>query len=101
MSASKTVGAPVEELFRVVTDAGMRERWLPDGLLAERTARPRRSARFDWGDGTTRVNFGFVDKGTRSQVALAHERLPDQETADKTKRYWRDRLTRLKQLLEG
>jgi hypothetical protein len=101
VSASKTVDAPLEELFRVVTDPGLRGRWLPDGLLTERTTQPRRSARFDWGDGTTRVNVGFVDKGTRAQIALAHERLPDQETADKTKQYWRDRLARLKQLLEA
>jgi hypothetical protein len=101
VSVSKIVDASVEELFRAVTDPGLREGWLPDGLLTERTTQPHRSARFDWADGTTRVNIGFVDKGTRAQIALAHERLPDQETADRTKQYWRDRLDRLKQLLEG
>ena len=102
ISASKTIEVPVERLFEAFMDAGLRERWLPDGELRERTSQPARSARFDWGDGATRVNAGCESKGdARSQVALAHERLADAQAADEMKRYWRERLNALKALLEG
>jgi uncharacterized protein YndB with AHSA1/START domain len=42
VSASKTVAAPVERLFDAFVDGSLRERWLPDGELRERSAtRPR------------------------------------------------------------
>jgi hypothetical protein len=34
-------------------------------------------------------------------VGLAHERLPDADTADEMKTWWRERLTALKSQLEG
>jgi uncharacterized protein YndB with AHSA1/START domain len=102
ISASKTIEVPVERLFEAFMDPTLRERWLSDGDLRERTSQPARSARFDWGEGATRVNAGFESKGeARSQVALAHERLADAQAADEMKRYWRGRLNALKALLEG
>ena len=102
VSASKTVGVGVERLFDAFMDDELRERWLPDGELRERTAQPGRSARFDWGDGATRVNVGFEPKGdARSQVAVAHERLADAQAAEEMKLFWRERLNALKALLEG
>jgi uncharacterized protein YndB with AHSA1/START domain len=38
VSASKTVAAPVERLFAAFVDADLRERWLPDAGLRERTS---------------------------------------------------------------
>jgi uncharacterized protein YndB with AHSA1/START domain len=102
VSVSKTVAAPVERLFAAFTDDALRRRWLTDGELRVRTAQPGRSARFDWGDGTTRVNVGFTAKGpARSQVALAHERLPDVEAAEREKAGWRERLVALAAFLDG
>ena len=102
VSASKTVDAPVERLFAAFTDDDLRARWLPEGGLSERTSQPGKSARFDWDDGETRVNVGFYPKGdARSQVALAHERIADAETAEEMKQHWRERLNALKALLEG
>lgn len=101
-NASKTVNVPLGELYEAVVDADRRERWLPGGKLIERTARPNRSARFDWGDGRTRVNVYFTAKGAgKSQVSLQHQRLADRESAEERKRFWRDRLGALKALLEG
>ncbi|MFI5611365.1 hypothetical protein [Amycolatopsis sp. NPDC051903] len=92
---------PVGELYRAVVDAEIRQKWLGDDQLTPRTTQQNRSARFDWGDGAMRVNVGFVDKGTRAQVALAHERIADEKTAAELKVYWKDRLTQLKKLLES
>ena len=53
ITATKTVAVPVDRLYDAFVDESLRERWLPDGELRERTASKPRSARFDWGDGET------------------------------------------------
>jgi hypothetical protein len=101
VTASKTVAVPVERLYEAFVDASVRGRWLPDAELRRRSALPPRSARFDWGDGTTRVNVFFTAKGAdRSAAALQHERLPDGEAAERMKAFWRDRVAALKAELE-
>jgi hypothetical protein len=61
-----------------------------------------RSARLDWEDGGTRVNATFLTKGkAKSQVGVDHTHLPDARSAEKMKAFWRERLARLKDLLES
>ena len=94
VSASKTVAVPAERLFEAF--AG---RW-PE--LRERTAAPPRTARYDWEDGATRVLVTFTAKGeAKTTVAVSHERIADEETADKLKAMWRERLAELKAQLEA
>jgi hypothetical protein len=101
VTASKTVAVPVERLFDAFIDESLRRRWLPDGELRERTASRPKSARFDWGDGETRVIVGFTAKGAaKSVVALEHERLPDPGEGERMKAFWRDRVAVLKEMLE-
>jgi uncharacterized protein YndB with AHSA1/START domain len=100
--ASRTVAVPVEQLFEAFTDEAVRERWLPGADLRVRTATAPRTARYDWEDGSTRVIVGFEAAGeAKSRVALSHERLPDADTAEEMKSWWRERLTELKAQLEG
>ncbi len=102
ITASRTIAVPVERLFARFDDPSRRRRWLPGADLRTRTATAPRSARYDWEDGSTRVIVGFEDLGTsKSRVALSHERLPDAETAEEMKSWWRERLTELKAQLEG
>ncbi len=102
ITASKTVAVPVETLFDAWVDEIRRREWLPDGQLRERKSTRPRTARYDWGDGTTRVIVGFESKGPqKSVVALQHERLADRDEADRTKAYWRERVSALKAVLEG
>jgi hypothetical protein len=92
-NASKTVNVPVDRLYEAFLAL--------DLPLTLRTAQPNRSARFDWEDGATRVIVGFEAKGdAKSMVAVQHERLPDAETAERTKQQWRERLGALKAELE-
>jgi hypothetical protein len=99
--ASKTVAVPAERLFEAFADLELREQWLPGAPLRERTAQPGRSVRYDWGDGTTRVIVGLTAKDAgKSTVAISHERIPDSETAERMKAYWRERLAVLKAVLE-
>lgn len=101
ITASRTVTAPVQRVYDAFVDAAVRERWLPDAPLSERTATRPKSVRFDWGDGATRVNVTFLARDdARSTIALEHRRLPDAGEAARLKSYWRERLMTLKQLLE-
>jgi len=102
ISASKTVAVPVDQLFDAFVEGSMRDRWLPEGGLRERTALKPKSVRFDWLDGATRVNVFFTPKGeARSTAAIQHERLPDAEEAERMRAYWRERVAVLKEMLES
>ena len=73
----------------------------PTASCASARRRRPKSARFDWGDGETRVIVGFEDKGpSKSIVGLEHERLPDGAEAERMKAFWRERVAALKELLE-
>jgi uncharacterized protein YndB with AHSA1/START domain len=101
VTASKTVAAPVEALYEAFVDESWRVRWLPAGGLRVRTATKARSARFDWGDGSTRVAVAFTAKGeAKSIVALEHARLADAQEAKTMKAFWRERVAAVKELLE-
>jgi hypothetical protein len=96
ITASKTLPVPVEAAFAAFDDEAVRDAWLPAGSLRVRTATAPRSARYDFEDGSTRVNVGITAVGDdRSRVALSHERLPDAETAGEMKAWWRGRLVLL------
>ena len=102
MNASKTMAVPVERLYEAFADPALRGRWLPGAAFEVRTARPPRSIRANWEDGSTRLLVAFTAGGeARSQVAVTHERVPDAGTADKLKAYWRERVAVLKQVLES
>jgi Domain of unknown function (DUF4287) len=101
VTASKTVGVSVERLFAAWSDPELRDRWLGDYELRERTSTPPRSARYDWEDGPTRVIVLCEAKGGgKSTVAVSHERLPDADEAARLKVFWRERMAALKTVLE-
>jgi hypothetical protein len=100
VGVSKTVPVDVGTLFDAVVNPRRRSRWLKGGTLKLRTAKAPATARFDFGDGTSRVVFGFTPKGeTKSTVALSHERLPDAAAVEEVRAFWKERLGRLAQTL--
>jgi uncharacterized protein YndB with AHSA1/START domain len=102
VTASKTVGVPVDVLFDAFVDEDQRARWLPDARLRERTATRPKSARFDWENGETRIHATFADKGDgRATASVSHERLPDAAEAARMKAFWRSSVATLKEVLEG
>ena len=102
VTASKTVGVPVDRLYEGFVDESLRREWLPDSELRERTATKPKSARFDWDGGDTRVVVGFEAKGdAKSTASLAHEKLPDAAAAERMKAFWRERVAALKDVLEA
>jgi hypothetical protein len=101
VSTSKTMNVPVELLFDAFVNPSRRQNWLTDGKMSLRTSQKNESARFDWEDGSTRVNVSFIDRGPdKSIVSVAHERLDDEGIAGATKADWKDRLAHLKRFLE-
>ena len=63
------------------------------------SATPGKSMRLSWPDGTS-VIVGFTAKGAaKSQVAIQHEKLPDQATVARMKAYWGERLEALAKAL--
>jgi uncharacterized protein YndB with AHSA1/START domain len=101
VNASKTVAVPVDRLYDAFADPALRERWLPGATVELRTAQAARSIRAGWDDGSTRLVVAFTARGeSKSQVALTHERVPDAATAEELKRFWRERMAALKQVLE-
>jgi uncharacterized protein YndB with AHSA1/START domain len=103
ITATKTVNVPVARLFEAFSDPKLRRRWLPEAKMRKRTSEPGKSARFDWENGNTRLNAGFFKGKERgkSQVAIEHTHLPSAKAAEKTKAYWRERLSALKDMLES
>lgn len=101
ITATKTVAAPVQRLYDAFADEQLRARWLPGARLRERTATPPKSARYDWGDGSTRLIAWFIAKGeAKSTIALSHEKIADAAEAERLKAFWRERVVALKEMLE-
>jgi uncharacterized protein YndB with AHSA1/START domain len=101
VGASKTIAVPLKRLFGAFVDTRQRKKWLTDGRMSLRTSQPGRSARFNWEDGSTRVNVEFEEKGpSKSTVAVAHAGIADGAEAETTKAKWKERLSELKSFLE-
>jgi hypothetical protein len=98
-SKSKTFAVPLGRLYRAFSDARIRSRWLPERDLTVRAATREKSMRITWHDRTP-VEIWFLGKGDeKSQVALAHRKLPDRAASERMKVYWGERLDALKGVL--
>jgi hypothetical protein len=92
---SKTFAVPLSRLYDAFSNGRMRARWLPGVDLTVRTATREKSMRVTWPDRTS-VVIGFDKRGAaKSQVALAHQKLSDRESATRMKQYWGERLNAL------
>lgn len=98
VSKSKTIAAPLGELFNAFKDANRRARWL-DVPLEVRSARKNKSLRIWWPDGSA-VDVGLFSKGAgKSQVAIGHRKLASRDDATRMKAFWSEKLDALAQLL--
>jgi uncharacterized protein YndB with AHSA1/START domain len=99
-SASRTIDVPAERAFAAVADEAERAPWLEGHAMSVRTSNPPKRLRADF-DAATRVAFEFTAKGAaKTVVAVEHSKLADAERAAAAKAMWRERLGRLKALLE-
>ena len=101
MSASKTIAAPVDRLYRAWTDGRLRKRWLGDADFSVRKATTNRTLRLTWGKGGS-VEVYFVSKGIgRGQVAVGHTKLASAAAVERMKRWWTLRLAALDKMVAG
>ena len=102
VSVTRTIKAAPGAISDAFTDAATRSRWFPDAPISMRTSRRGKSARFDWDEPPSFFAYNLMAKGDgKTQLSLGHEKLPDSAAAERVKSLWRDRLTALKQMLEG
>lgn len=101
VSASKTVGVPVERAFDAFVNPRKRKSWLTDATMSLSDSRPGSSAKFLW-DGSSRVTVSFLEKGSsKSTIVVSHDRLVGAEQAQIAKARWKERLVELKSYLES
>ena len=102
-SASKTIAARAEDVFVAFVDPSRRAGWLPHAVLSERTvSKPRRTARYDVGDGPTRLLVTVDDKGpAKSTLVVEESRLAGAGEREVRKDYWRRAVATLKAELES
>ena len=100
---SKTIAASARDVFAAFADPSMRAGWLGDLVLSERTvSKPRTTARYDVGDGPTRLFVTVEDKGpAKSTIVVEQWRLADAAEREDRKDYWRRKLATLKTELEA
>lgn len=100
VSASKTVKVSVDRLYDAFADLRQRKEWLTKGSMSLTSSQDGRSARFDWADGSSRVNATFEAKGPgKAMVAVAHARLGDESAAQAAKAMWKEALADLDSFL--
>jgi uncharacterized protein YndB with AHSA1/START domain len=105
-NGAKTIRATPERVYAAVVDEAARQRWLGRSLRLRkanqnRTASAWATVRFDWEDPDQRIVIWLADKGDRTAVSLAHQRMPDKATADEMKVFWKARLAALATLVEA
>jgi hypothetical protein len=99
-NVSKTIKAPLPDLYDAWADQMKLQAWLGGPLPEVRKANPQRSLRLTWHDGSW-VSVGFYAKGDgKSQVAVGHERLPNAQSVVQYKKFWKDGLARLEAALD-
>jgi uncharacterized protein YndB with AHSA1/START domain len=102
LSASKTVGAPLETVFAAWTDEQLRSTWLAGQEFTIRKANRGKSLRLSWGGNGSAVDVSFNARGNaKTQVVVDHRRLADADAVREMKAFWSSALERLKQAVEG
>ena len=97
-SISRTLAAPVGNVYALWADAKQRSRWLnADPKI--RKATQNRSIRITWPDGTN-VDVMFYPKGeAKMQLTVEHARLADAAAVESQKAFWSAAIARLRTLL--
>jgi hypothetical protein len=100
VTISKTLPVDVDRVFVAFTEASERRRWLEPGTLKVRMTQPGKTARFDFPADGSRVHVYFTPKGReKTTVAVACERLPDPESVEERREFWKERLGWLAKVL--
>jgi|GEM_PF-563318 len=101
ISVSRTIQAPVKDLYNAWLIEKIRKLWLPQVQISIRKATQWKSMRITWKDGKTSLEVNFYPKGgSKCQITVQHSKLPDSRSADRMKKYWAEKLELLKKIRE-
>jgi hypothetical protein len=101
VNKSKTFTVPVATLFGAWAEEASRRRWLSGVNTTVRAARPPKSIRLQWPDGTVVMAMFSAKGNAKSAVAVTHTKLGDRAAADSLKTYWSERLDSLAIMMVG
>ena len=99
-SSSKTVPASAEEVYRLVSDPQLRERWL-DVPVEVTGQTPDASVRWTLPDGSRVVGRVQPVRAGATRFVAQHTRLPDADAVTASKAFWAERLAALARLATG
>jgi hypothetical protein len=100
VSASKTVGTPLADLYEATADATVRKRWFPKGTFKPSSQTKNKYLNGAWNG--ARLNIGFYAKGEdKAQIALQVNKLASREDVDRERTAWKGALVKLQAVLEG
>jgi hypothetical protein len=95
-SASRTLAAPIAQVYKAWIDEATRKRWLGGAKMEISTKTENKSLRAAWDGNKSRLSVNFYAKGPeKTQVAIDHMKLADSKECEKVKAYWSEALTRL------
>jgi hypothetical protein len=98
VGASRTLAAPVADVWAAWNEEAKRAKWLPDPFTV-RKATENKSMRITWNDGS-KLEVLFYAKGdAKSQVTIDHRGLEGAEGVEAMRAFWRERLDALKAVL--
>jgi len=103
VSASKTYGVSVAQLYAAWHDEAARQEWMPGrGALKVNKATVNKSIRAVWKDGKTHVDISFFAKGeAKSSVSVQHSQLANARQTERMKAFWVKALEKLAGTLQG
>ncbi len=114
VSASRTIAADINVVFRAWTESKVREKWLEGAPVSIRKATPGKSIRPNWTDPAARngreprqriIEVILVDKSApgkaKTAVQVQEGKLASASEVTKRKTYWAKALDRLRSQLEA
>lgn len=96
ISKNKTINADISLLTKSWLDTRLRKKWLGDYKITNRRNSVKNTLRFTWNESGTIISVAFYEKGnSKTQVSVQHYKLKDSREAERTKKFWEEKLTNL------
>jgi hypothetical protein len=101
VSATRTIAAKPSAIWKALSDAATRRKWVNAATWKVRTKKAPERMRIEWGKDEL-VEFRITPKGAdKCLVAADHSRLKDAKSAASTKKCWARALDKMRAFLEG
>ena len=100
ISVSKIIPVSLSTLYKSFNDEKIRSGWLKEKGVTIRKATANKSMRVSWIDNKTSLDVNFYPKGnSKAQVVVQHAKLANMNDAEKMKKYWKEKLESLNEVL--